>query len=245
MVTIDARRRIDRPRDASKPASQTGRQAGRQAANLASQVTGSQVLQFCHRLQQIPLHRFKLEHDIWSILYTSAQQKWNYDRELWIRRNSQLRINCLFYTLKFQIANAFVVLMSDKFSGLRSHWHKLKSQMTRLKSDKMAAYFVSEMIRICTSQDIDFHDFVFYLFICGSVNDAVSSSHYLASNYRMINEWLIGKDLEGSGSGLFQGTTSTFAWKDRETTKNSGYWATGGAANRTSLECESETLVFE
>jgi hypothetical protein len=28
----------------------------------------------------------------------------------------------------------------------------------------------------------------------------------------MINEWLIGKDVEGSNRGLFQGTISAFAW---------------------------------
>jgi hypothetical protein len=39
-------------------------------------------------------------------------------------------------------------------------------------------------------------------FVCGLFNDAISSSHYTASNDRMINEWRIGKDMEGSGRGL-------------------------------------------
>jgi hypothetical protein len=41
-----------------------------------------------------------------------------------------------------------------------------------------------------------------YLFVYGLFNDAVSSSDYIASNDGMINEYWIGKDMEGSGIGL-------------------------------------------
>jgi hypothetical protein len=37
---------------------------------------------------------------------------------------------------------------------------------------------------------------------CGLFNDAVSSTDYIASNDRVINENLIGKDMEGSGRRL-------------------------------------------
>jgi hypothetical protein len=41
-----------------------------------------------------------------------------------------------------------------------------------------------------------------YLFICCLFNDAVNSSDYIASDDRMINEYWVGKDTEGSGRGL-------------------------------------------
>jgi hypothetical protein len=54
--------------------------------------------------------------------------------------------------------------------------------------------------------------------------DAASSAHYIASNDRMISEW-IGKDVEGTGRGLIKGTIPAFGWSDwgrpRET--QSGY----------------------
>jgi hypothetical protein len=39
------------------------------------------------------------------------------------------------------------------------------------------------------------------IFICCLFNDAVSSSVYIASNARVINEELIGKNVEGSARG--------------------------------------------
>jgi hypothetical protein len=41
-----------------------------------------------------------------------------------------------------------------------------------------------------------------YLFICNLFNAAVSSSGNITFNDRMINEKLMGKDVEGSGHGL-------------------------------------------
>jgi hypothetical protein len=40
------------------------------------------------------------------------------------------------------------------------------------------------------------------IFICGSLNDAASSSDYMASNDRVINEQWLGKDMEGGDRGL-------------------------------------------
>jgi hypothetical protein len=48
-----------------------------------------------------------------------------------------------------------------------------------------------------------------------------------ASNGTIINKYWIGKDVEGSGSGLFDGTIPAFAWRKRETPQKktqSGYW---------------------
>jgi hypothetical protein len=46
------------------------------------------------------------------------------------------------------------------------------------------------------------------LFTYFFLHDSVSSSHYtsLSSNVMTMNEWWIGKDVEGRGCGLFQGT---------------------------------------
>jgi hypothetical protein len=41
-----------------------------------------------------------------------------------------------------------------------------------------------------------------YIFSCGLFNDISSSSAYIASNYRMISEKRIGKDVEGSSRDL-------------------------------------------
>jgi hypothetical protein len=38
--------------------------------------------------------------------------------------------------------------------------------------------------------------------LCGSFNDAVSNSGYVASNVRLITESLISKDVEGNGRGV-------------------------------------------
>jgi hypothetical protein len=35
----------------------------------------------------------------------------------------------------------------------------------------------------------------------------------ISSSYRMVNEWWIGRDVEGSGCGLFQGNISEFSFK--------------------------------
>jgi hypothetical protein len=43
---------------------------------------------------------------------------------------------------------------------------------------------------------------------------ADSSSDYIASNGRMINEYWIARDLEGSSHFLFQGTIPAFIWRD-------------------------------
>jgi hypothetical protein len=44
---------------------------------------------------------------------------------------------------------------------------------------------------------------LFYLVLAyGLFNDAFSNSEYITSNYRMIDEKLIGKDVEGSGYAL-------------------------------------------
>jgi hypothetical protein len=39
-------------------------------------------------------------------------------------------------------------------------------------------------------------------------------SHAIALNGRLINEWQIGKHVEGSGCGLFQGTIPAFVWRN-------------------------------
>jgi hypothetical protein len=43
---------------------------------------------------------------------------------------------------------------------------------------------------------------------------AVNSADYIASNIRMINEYLMGKDTEGSSRGLIKGTFPAFSWRD-------------------------------
>jgi hypothetical protein len=46
-------------------------------------------------------------------------------------------------------------------------------------------------------------------------NDAVNSWYYTALNGMLINERWIGKDVEGSDRGLFQGTVPVLALRDR------------------------------
>jgi hypothetical protein len=41
----------------------------------------------------------------------------------------------------------------------------------------------------------------YVIILRGLFNDAVSSSGYIASDERMINEWYIGKGMERGGSG--------------------------------------------
>jgi hypothetical protein len=48
--------------------------------------------------------------------------------------------------------------------------------------------------------------------ICGLCSDVFSSSDYVMLNGRMINEWWIWKDIEGSDHGLFQYTLLVLAW---------------------------------
>jgi hypothetical protein len=55
-------------------------------------------------------------------------------------------------------------------------------------------------------------DFCLY----GLLNDSVSSSHYIASNDRMISEWWIGRDMEGVDGGLVWGTIWRVWRKSRE-----------------------------
>jgi hypothetical protein len=50
------------------------------------------------------------------------------------------------------------------------------------------------------------------LFSYALFNDAVASCDYIASNGKMINEWWIGKNVEGSGHAIFQHLA--FAWMD-------------------------------
>jgi hypothetical protein len=52
-----------------------------------------------------------------------------------------------------------------------------------------------------------------FVCICSLFNIAVSSSGYVISNDRVINEQRIRKDIEGSGRGLILGTISVFAWR--------------------------------
>lgn len=99
MVTIDARRRIDRPREASKPASQTGRQAARSLARRS----------------------YSFVTDFRRFDYTALSWNTTSDQYCILLLNRSGTVTVLFYTLKFQIANVFVVLMPDKFSGLRSN----------------------------------------------------------------------------------------------------------------------------
>jgi hypothetical protein len=59
-----------------------------------------------------------------------------------------------------------------------------------------------------------------YLFH-GSFNDAFDISDYIVSNGRIINEWWIGNDVEGSRSDLFQDTIPAFAWWSWEKSRKS------------------------
>jgi hypothetical protein len=46
-------------------------------------------------------------------------------------------------------------------------------------------------------------------------NDAIlSNSDYIVYNERMVEECRIGRYVEGSGSGLTEGTIQTFAWEE-------------------------------
>jgi hypothetical protein len=49
---------------------------------------------------------------------------------------------------------------------------------------------------------------------CGLFNEAVSSSHYIASNNWIINKRRIGKNVEGRGHGLILYTLPVFGCKD-------------------------------
>jgi hypothetical protein len=48
----------------------------------------------------------------------------------------------------------------------------------------------------------------------------INSSDYIVSEGRMINEWLVWENVEGSSHGLFQIVILIFARRDRMTTKN-------------------------
>jgi hypothetical protein len=60
----------------------------------------------------------------------------------------------------------------------------------------------------------------------------------IASNGRMIDEWWVEKDLEGSTGGLMWGTKQVFAWKGRKPTINlfEDSWCPDGDSNRTPPE---------
>jgi hypothetical protein len=61
---------------------------------------------------------------------------------------------------------------------------------------------------------IDVNWFLFSLF-----HDAFSLAQTIVSNKRMIGEWWIGKDVEGSGRSLLWSTILTFTWRDWEKPK--------------------------
>jgi hypothetical protein len=54
----------------------------------------------------------------------------------------------------------------------------------------------------------------YWLFICALFNDAVNSLDYIASDDRMINESVIGTDMEESGRGQAFVIIPAFAWRD-------------------------------
>jgi hypothetical protein len=66
--------------------------------------------------------------------------------------------------------------------------------------------------------------------VYGSFNDAVRKSEYIASNDGMIDEWWIGKYMEGSGCGPIEYTVPALAWRDWKKTRKilvsvAGLWA--------------------
>jgi hypothetical protein len=58
------------------------------------------------------------------------------------------------------------------------------------------------------------HHSVFICFICVLFHDGIISSDYITTNGRMINEWRIVKDVEGSSSGPLWGNMSSIAWRN-------------------------------
>jgi hypothetical protein len=55
-----------------------------------------------------------------------------------------------------------------------------------------------------------------YLFIYVTFKSAVSNRVYVVLIDRMVREWLIWKDVEGSSSGLVWGIALAFAWNEWE-----------------------------
>jgi hypothetical protein len=55
---------------------------------------------------------------------------------------------------------------------------------------------------------------VFIYFVYDLSNDAVRSSDYIPPNDRIINKYLIVKDIEGSRRALVEGTTPAFICTD-------------------------------
>jgi hypothetical protein len=51
------------------------------------------------------------------------------------------------------------------------------------------------------------------LFIYGLFNSFLSTSDYVETCFRIINELLTGNNVELSGRGIFQITSSIFAWR--------------------------------
>jgi hypothetical protein len=64
------------------------------------------------------------------------------------------------------------------------------------------------------------HKLLDRLFIFGLFNDTFSSTDCMGSSGRMIKEWWIREDMEGSGCGQFQDTILEFAQKDRKAQKS-------------------------
>jgi hypothetical protein len=54
----------------------------------------------------------------------------------------------------------------------------------------------------CNHQKTEVSIYLFNLFISSLFNDAVSSSYQTVSNDKMVHEWWIRKDVEGSDRGL-------------------------------------------
>jgi hypothetical protein len=83
------------------------------------------------------------------------------------------------------------------------------------------------------------------LYVCCLFYGALSATQTVLSNERIIGEWWIGKDLEGSGRGLIEGTSSEFAWRDRKSTNilNQDSRSTGRDFNLGPPEYEARALT--
>jgi hypothetical protein len=64
----------------------------------------------------------------------------------------------------------------------------------------------------CTHENYTYVDIFIYLWFIHQ--RFLTSSDYIASKDRMINEWWIGKDVEGSDRGLIWGNIPAVAWRD-------------------------------